>query len=371
MISSHSHSPVESTLPISLEKQSVELLYLADISEWLDWMRQEMPLGGVDLPNEDTSVLFSAKAVHLAHRLEPLCYHLPTQIRTLLIQASILHQCWNRQRSLRETVHTNAPHSGELETNYGKKFIRRVGGDSLIEADDGQQYIVKFPSSDRETALATEIIAIRLAKLMGLPTPNASVILVDRELARATGIGRSGWQHYVSNGTSISCLGLCAARSLRMEEDDHPKIRLSRKGVQYSAGMLVFNILLLNSLQEEPFFRIVKGRAEPTFLYHSRCMMDGNWSRFVRASYTEWVVLPSLLACRIKSMDQLAPWLIRAKNVDLNHIWKLVFTLPPAWYGERRILLTGILRKLETRMWKLEDSVRYLVQQGHFPSIRK
>jgi hypothetical protein len=354
--------------PRLLEEECAKLIDLAESSEWLDWMRRELLAGGVDLPSEETSVLFAARSIYFARRVLSLCKRRPPDgVLTLAIQASILHQCWARQRKLRESAIVYARPSGELRTNRGTKFIRRLDCENLVEASDGQQYLVRFPRSDSDTALASEIIGIELARLMGLPVPEVSVILVTCDLAREIGVVSRGWPRYVSKGSIFSCLGLQTVENLETGCHNH---RLSGRSAKYFIGALVFDILVLNLIHEEPVLHMVDQHAEPVFLYRSCCLMNANWPQFLRAGYKERATIPFPLSLQITSSAQLEAWVLRARNVDLNEIWKLVFNMPSVWYGGHRISVTSVLRKLERRIENLRDSIDHLVREGYFPNVR-
>src|SRR5919109_103912 len=131
------------------------------ISQWFDWMKCELPPGGIDLPSEETCVLFAASSVRLAERVRRLCRHLPSRLGALLIQAAILHQCWNRQHQLHNKFKEIAGQARTARVDQAVKFVRRLSRDEyLVQAGDGNEYIVKFPRSDCETSLATEAICV-------------------------------------------------------------------------------------------------------------------------------------------------------------------------------------------------------------------
>src|SRR2546427_13093473 len=117
---------------------TAELLEDAEMSEWFDWIKTALPPGGVELPSEETSVLFIAKSLRLADRIRPMCRHFSDRMRCLLIEAAILHQCWSRQRKLQDKVKAGAPYrSAGLPIVVAIRHIRRMKGEAqphLIEA---------------------------------------------------------------------------------------------------------------------------------------------------------------------------------------------------------------------------------------------
>jgi len=336
-----------------------------EISEWLDWMRRELPVAGLDLPSDETSVLFAARSVDLARQ-----HHLPTAYRHEFIQASLLRQCWLRQKKLRENVKVYYPSFHKLAAYHATKYLGRWNGQCLVQATTDTRYVVEFPRSNEETALATKAVCIELARRMGLPVPSYSVILVSRDLARSAGITSGGWPRYWVTGGFFVCLGLMVTRNLVSFDKSLPTHRLDQTHTKQVTGSMVFDILALNLLQETPLFRVQhKRQVAPVFLYQSHCMMDANWSRFLRSSHKELPGISPTLS-EITSTEDLNLWIDRARKVDFNRLWELAFALPAVWYGEHRVLLTAVLRKLEGRAASLRKSVHYFINNGFFPNLQ-
>jgi hypothetical protein len=341
-----------------------------EISEWLNWMRSELPAGGVELPGEDTSDLFATSAVRLAHRVRNLCMHLPASLRTKLIEAAILHQCWKHRVNLQKKLRAICIDSRAIGIGQAVTLIRgRPDGECLMEAADGCKYVVKFPRCYGETALATEIICLTLAKQMGLPVPTASVIVVSHNLARNSGLMGDRWSRLRSKDSFFRCLGLKLHFEELRVENGKPQIAFSQKTRRYLIGKLVFDILTLNLARRAPAFRDLKGHAEPVFMDQARCLADADWPRFLRAHYNEPLTLERTVD-KVRSFEQLQPWIRRARNIDFDPIWELVFNLPAEWYGEQRMLITSVLRKLDDRARSLRRSIFYLIEAGSFPNIK-
>jgi hypothetical protein len=343
----------------------------AEIAKWLDWMMQDLPAGGVELPDEETSTLFATLALGLADRVQRISKRLPGTLEERLIQAAILYQCWKWRAEARTKVKRIAAQREILESEQANGSFRSVRGDQLMmKASDGFEYLVKFPMCDKETTLATEIVCLEFARQMGLPVPKAKIILVSQSLANETGISGQRLSRYVSRNHFFYCLGLrMTGEELGAEECRNLATKLSPRMLSYFIGSLVFDVLTLNYEQHSPSFQRVKQRTEPIFMNHSQCLSDSDWPRFLDTTYKETRLLNGV-ANRIKSFDQLQPWLRRARGVDMNRMWTLVFTLPPEWYGEQRMLVTDVLRKLEDRSRNLSRLILYLIDTGHFPNIK-
>ncbi len=74
---------------------------LREFYDWVDWMKRDLAGSGVDLPSEEMCVLFAASSVRLADGIQRIYSHVPASVRSMLIQAAILHQCWTRQVKFR------------------------------------------------------------------------------------------------------------------------------------------------------------------------------------------------------------------------------------------------------------------------------
>lgn len=348
------------------------LLEIVEISEWLDWMRRELPPGNVDLPNEDTSVLFAANSLRFADRVRPLCYHLPIGMRSLLIEAGILHQCWSRQRKLWKGFPSDqAP---GLHTVEARRYIRQISteGHHLMEAHDGIRYVVKFASDRRKNTLATEVVCAAIARLMHLPEIPSFVVTIDAKLGRKLGaIGLDSFRDARRNpGPGFGFR--YTDPSLGNIGNERRKSRSGSPTLQRSIGCLIFDILTLN-LSLTPastIFWSATGRADLIFVDHAHCMMNTDWHKFRSCSYAE-PIAQSEVAGRIHTFSQMESWIHCAEGLDLHGIWELAFHLPPQWYGEDRVGVTRVLDKLSERMWTLRRSIHSLVERGYFPNMKE
>ena len=162
-------------------------LLLVETSEWFDWLRRELPLGGVRLPDEETAVWFIERALHLADRTRVTYHHLPETLRYRLLKASIVYQCWERQKSIQEKAGWKRG-TGTLAAVNAVSYVSAldtVGRHHLVDASDGFQYVITL--SNRlwtETLPATEIICNELARLFGLNVPGAAVVAMNPDLLR-------------------------------------------------------------------------------------------------------------------------------------------------------------------------------------------
>lgn len=226
-------------------------LGIAEISEWFDWMRREIPSGGIVLPHEETAAAFAGHALRLRDRIRDVYRHLPLGLENRFIESVIVYQCWELQREMYASAKwPEARRVGSLVTVEAKRYIRAVGADwgcHLVEGCDGFRYLITVPTGlDSETLPATEVICNRLARLVGLTVPDIAIVSVERKLLRGHDT-RPGRTHRAS----IYAAELCAG--FRCIEPHHPgrPIRVEplpsdRRNRRHLMGALVFDAWTLN-----------------------------------------------------------------------------------------------------------------------------
>jgi len=340
-------------------------------------MKTNLPLGGMDLPSEETCVRFAARSVWIAERVRRICRHFSPSLRATLIQAGLLHQCWARQVKLRTNGGRSAPLVSPLPRVDALAITQRhSAGVYSVECSDEQQYRVILPLSGKETALATQLLCLETAHGMGLPVSPVSLILLNRGIAANAGIQRDCRTTCLSKdafcpcGQVLCCLGIREFEKVKVGPDGRPKLPLSPRAVRYTVGRMVFDLLVLNTIPEVPAFRNVNGRAEPLFGDFGHSLLDADWPRFLRATYRERVPLPQV-STKIRSFEQLEVWIRRVDQVNLDAISEPVFKLPSYWYNNRPTLVSAIVSKLSERRRDLRGIIHYLVKSGHFPGIQK
>jgi hypothetical protein len=347
------------------------LMEIVEISEWLDWMRRELPRGDMELPNEDISVLFVANALRFADRVRPLCYHLPTKMRSSLIEATILHQCWSRQQKLWKAFPSDRNRG--LRTVEAGRYIHQMSeeGHHLMEAHDGIQYVVKFAGDRRKNTLATEAICTAIARLMHLPELPSFVVTIDAKLGKKLGvIGIDSFKDTSSPGPGFGFRFVDSHTGI--VKPGHRKGQPVSPTLRQSIGRLIFDILTLNPnlvpASTDSYTAAVG--TDLSLVDHAQCMMNADWQKFRHSTYAE-PIGQSKVAGSIHTLSQLEPWIRCAEGLDMHEIWNLVFHLPPQWYGENRVGLVRVVDKLSERAWTLRRSIYALRQRGYFPKMEK
>lgn len=346
-----------------------------ETSEWTDWMNTHLPLA--EIPSEETCILFAAKSLRLAERVRRISRHLPTSLRTRVIEASILYQCWKRQVEARRRNDRSTVHSALLPSMDALAIVQKHCSMAYtVECADGHQYRINLPAPGREIILATRVICMNFALEMGLSVPPASLIFLNRAIALNAGIRENCRRFCLSrdtfcpSGDRICCLGFREFEHVESAEDGRPRLPLSLKAFKDSVGRTVLDIWVLNWVSEIPTFRNLMGHADPIFCEFSHCLMDSNWERFANARIREQVPQTEF-AARIRSHQQLEGWIRRIEKIDLKVTWEILARLPSFWFSSRRMLVAAVMAKLAERQGELREIIEHLIKKGFFPAIAK
>ena len=343
-------------------------LHVVEVSEWLDWLRRELTLGGISLPEEETAVLFIEHALHLADRTQGVYRHLPDSLRQRLIKAAIVYQCWSLQKRLRKEGRRQE--SGKLKEIAAISYLAPLGTSGrhhLVEANDGFRYVVTLRSGLwTETMPATEIICNELARLLGLNVPSSAVLAVGPDLLRLADRNRLAHSSIRSRPSTEFCCGFryVDASSASPDHDVGKKHRVQL------VGALVFDVWVLNSRPRSYAIcdNLATGRSELIFFDHSHCFMDGRWLDFREA--TAKTLPGAQFPLNDRDARHLEPWLRKIDNLDMHPLWELVFGMPAEWYGRDRAAVTLILGSLESRVWDLRMALHHWGKPAE-PSVEK
>jgi hypothetical protein len=343
-----------------------------ELSEYFDWMRREITEGGISLPDEETSVLFAAKALQLAGRIQGIYRHLPAGLKHLLPKAAIVYQCWDLQKNLQHKSKWNHGRARGLRSVNAVAYVGQIGNSGrhhLVVADDGLKYVVTLLTRHwTETMPATEILCNELARLLGLTVPSAAVIALSPELLSAANANRKIWPPPKARYSPEFCCGFQYIDSASLgAESDAGTLRIGKAERQQLFAALVFDIWTLNLSPRrwisvrEPNLR----RQQVILFNHSHCLMGGAWSDFLEATF-ESMPAPQGIAARVTCFEDLDPALNRVFSIDLNPLWELAFQMPPAWYGHQRAIISYLLKKLEGRAWEVRRAVLHFLKAGYF-----
>ncbi len=348
---------------------------LGQFSDWADWIKRELAVSGVDVPSDEMCVLFAASSVRLADRIHEIYSHVPRSLRTRMIQAAILHQCWAHQMKFRQKIGerdgmaTGIPALDALDLDGTS-----TSTEPTVIAADGHSYRVRFPQrAPRDMELVTEVICFLLAEEMGLRVPPIRAVRVKPHIAARLGVlgdarVRGGLNS--PGSTDFCCLGLRRVGEVEVDHQGKPPLPLGPRGATCIAGVVTFHVLTLSAISEKRVFQCSNGRAEPILTDFRHCLMNANWPRFQRASYRERVAY-STSAQSVKSYKQLEAWVQRAGRVSMERICETVVKLPGDWYQSNPMAVVGVLEKLRERAVDLRRTILDLIHTGFFVGIEK
>jgi hypothetical protein len=342
-------------------------LLIVETSEWFDWLRRELPLGGINLPSEETAVFFIGHALHLADRLRGAYRHLPDPMRQRLLKAAIVYQCWEQQRNLAERARIPLKRIITLHEVTATSYTMVLGASGrhhLVEASDGFHYIVTIPNGLwTETLPATELICNRLAGLMGLSVPGVAIVTLGPKLLALSDAAHPE----LRKRPRLSALPCCGFRQIERSErvtSAACERRLRREQRFTLLGSLAFDLWVANLRSSDDSVRCTQlpGVSISSPSEYSTGLMGGDWVRFL--GYAGH--LNPCSKTRLAPTDErdMRKWVRRIEKIDMNPLWELIFEMPSSWYGGNRATLAGILDKLQCRKHGISSEVDDLVRSN-------
>ncbi len=234
---------------------------------------------------------------------------------------------------------------------------RGATGSHNIVCDDGKTYVVKFAGKTR--VAVNEFLGQALAKVIGLPVPNASLLEVDSEL-----IGTSSDLRYrgVAPGVHIGSELVLDSFSLDELMRDPTKSRLRLQNPGALTGSICHDNWVLTVDRERGdnhLFQNVEGGIRYLMVDFTHAFTGPNWTLdgLEQASYLRSLVpVHPHVAREVTGMNSFSPTLERIEALEDSEIEAVVAAIPPSWgvsederdclvdfMGRRRGLLRGVL----------------------------
>jgi hypothetical protein len=243
------------------------------------------------------------------------------------------------------------------------EFVRRMRGASqpcLLHCDNGASYVVKFQNNPQHVrVLANEMLASRLALLVGLPVPHPAFVEVSIEL-----IERNSGLSLELGSTHQPCLpGLhfgsqfpgVPSRTLVL---DFLPDRLLRKVTNLPAvflGGFVFDKWTCNCDGRQVIFHRSADHQDSSYsgwlIDQGFCFNDGEWNfpdSPIRAVYPRRLVYES-----VRGLQSFEPFLSRIENLEAEQLQGCLREIPPQWCGE-----DGELPRLAERLHERRRRLR-------------
>jgi len=247
------------------------------------------------------------------------------------------------------------------------EFIRRLRGASqpcLIRCEDGESYVVKFRNNPQHVrVLANEMLAARLALLLGLPVPVPAFVEVSSELIACNpllefelGTRREPCQPGVQFGSRFPG---SPRETLVVDFLPDRLLRSVSNVVRVFGGALVLDKWTCNcDGRQAIFYRSTdqEGSAYSAALIdHGFCFNDGDWSfpdSPIRSLYPRRIVYES-----IKGLHSFEPFLSRVENLDAAELENCVRDIPAEWCGEHPEQLTRLVERLYERRRRVRQAL--------------
>lgn len=223
----------------------------------------------------------------------------------------------------------------------------------LMLGEDGNAWVVKFQNNPQHLrVLPNELLATRLAALIGLTVPACEVIevspwLIERtpELEMDFGSRRERCRPGLHFGSQLVG-GLMPGHVA----DYLPEPQLAEvRNLQEFAGALALDKWTCNANGRQALF-YRKGREKrytASFIDQGFCFNAGEW-RFVDAPL-RGVYARNLVYGDVTGWENFEPWLTRIEELHPEPVWALVETVPPEWYEGDAEVLERLMEKLIER----------------------
>jgi len=245
--------------------------------------------------------------------------------------------------------------------------VRRMRGRShpwLLWCDDGCYYVVKFQNNPQHPRiLANEMLASRLAQMIGLPVPAPAVVVIPPELVE----GEPALEFNSGNRSERCVAGLHFGSRFpgppeqTIVVDFLPDMLLRRVDnlVPLFVGGFVFDKWTCNcDGRQVVFFRHKDGTAyaySGLLIDQGFCFNGGQWNfpdSPIRSLYPRRAVYDS-----VTGLQSFEPFLSRIRSLDLPNIEGCLADIPSEWCLPDPQGLHALVKRLYTRRGRLADLV--------------
>ena len=234
----------------------------------------------------------------------------------------------------------------------------------LLRCEDAENYVVKFQNNPQHVRiLANEMLACRLALLIGLPVAMPAFVEVTTDLI----CGQPPLELEIGSRRELCLAGLhfgsrfpgTPSQTLVVDFLPDRLLRNVKNLAPVFLGGFVFDKWTCNcDGRQVVFFRSVEeqGPAYSALLIDQGfCFNDGDWSfpdSPIRGVYPRRLVYEKVVG--FKSFE---PFLSSIENLDPSQIEECVFQIPEEWRGPDPLQLTPLLEKLYVRRRKLRQAI--------------
>lgn len=242
-----------------------------------------------------------------------------------------------------------------------------------MRASDGKFYIVKFQNNPQHVRVLTnELIATRLAELIGLPTAPCDVLEVGEWL-----INKTPALHIQVGGKRSHCKsGLQFGSQYVVDPvegqvlDYMPESLLSHARVRNPeafVGALLFDKWTCNADGRQViYWRHNRERKySVTMIDQGHCFHAGEWTfpdSPLRGTFTFNCVYEA-----VRGWESFEPWISRIERLDENALWSIAESVPPEWYEGDWNALEEVLEVLLRRRAQVRELVAQFAASSRQP----
>lgn len=247
------------------------------------------------------------------------------------------------------------------------EFIRRMRGASqpqLLRAQDGDYYIVKFQNNPQHVrVLSNEMLAARLALLIGLPVPRPVIVEVPSDLIEGNpqltmeiGVRREPCAPGLHFGSSFPGV---PGETLVVEFLPDRLLQKVHNFDSAFVGAFVFDKWTCNCDGRQMIFTRAAGEERSIYsawlIDQGFCFNDGEWNfpaSPIRSIYPRRIVYE-----KVHGLNSFAPYLSAVENLEEEEIVECLAGIPLEWCGGDAVQLTKLAQKLYQRRLQLRQAI--------------
>lgn len=255
----------------------------------------------------------------------------------------------------------------EVRTVRAVEFIRRMRGASqpqLLRCEDGASYVVKFQNNPQHIRiLANEMLAGRLAGLIGLPTPDLAIVEVAHELQEKipspqTESGRPRQPCVAGLQFGSRFPGIPSQTLVVDFLPDRLLRRVSNLPAAFMGGF-VFDKWTCNcDGRQMIFYRSADQEGSgysASLIDYGFCFNDGEWDfpdSPIRSLYPRRVVYEG-----VRGLRSFEPFLSLIENLEAWQLEKCAQGVPNEWCGGDSKQLLRLAERLYERRRRLRQAI--------------
>jgi HipA-like kinase len=257
------------------------------------------------------------------------------------------------------------PHA--VATVRSVEFIRRMRGASqpqLLRAQDGDYYIVKFQNNPQHVrVLSNELLAARLALLIGLPVPRPAIVEVppgliegNPQLTMEIGVRREPCAPGLQFGSSFP--GVPGETLVVEFLPDRLLQKVHNLGSAF-VGAFVFDKWTCNCDGRQMIFTRAVTEEQPVYsawlIDQGFCFNDGEWNfpdSPIRSLYPRRIVYE-----KVRGLKSFEPYLSAVENLKESEILECLAGIPLEWCGGETEQLGRLAQKLCQRRLQLRQAI--------------